>query len=208
MQHSQHRNTMHCIALPGKSKAAWSISTLLHSARTLWTHDMPMHAPTAAGTSHGTSTSSPTPRSCRTIWRRTAAGWSPSSTRTSSATPPTTSTRRPRRPATSSRTRTAKTLTGTPSLHSLLSRLGRRQAGCLLLCLLPAIAAVIEGSSRVRRRCGQASWQSAAAAAAQVVLAGVLLLPGHAEPRGAAVVGGAVRAVQVQGLHAQPLCLE
>ena len=45
-------------------------------------------------------------------------------------------------------------------------------------------------------------------AAAQVVLAGVVLLPGHAESGGAAVVGGAVRTVQVQGLHAQPLCLE
>ena len=42
----------------------------------------------------------------------------------------------------------------------------------------------------------------------QVVLAWVLLLPGHAEPRSAGVVGAAVRAVQVQGLHAKPLRVE
>ena len=147
MQHSRHRNTIHCISFPGKSKGAWFISALLHSARTLWTYDRPMHALTAVGTSRGTSTCSPTPRSCRTIWRRTAAGWSLSSTRTSSATPPTTSTRRPRRPATLSRTRTAKTLTGATSLHSLLSCPARRQAGCLLLYLSSATTAVIEGTS-------------------------------------------------------------
>ena len=43
---------------------------------------------------------------------------------------------------------------------------------------------------------------------AQVVLARLFAISGHAEPQCAAVVGAAVFPVQVQGLHAKPVRLE
>lgn len=45
-------------------------------------------------------------------------------------------------------------------------------------------------------------------AALQMVLAWILILPGHAQSRSAVLVGTAVFFVQVQGVHAKPVRLE